>query len=194
MAVADKGATSGSGLGRTVPHVQRHHAASPWHGQQRGLRRHRAETDDAHRVRSRLPEFLLKGRISRPSPQPRALRHSRGLAVSARSVTRFAANQGVGSWVERRARLSPDQGALTYGDTQRTYAELAVRVRRLAHGLQSTGVERGDRVGWLGPNHPAFLETFFASAMLGAVMTPINYRLESASIHAICAEVVPRIL
>jgi acyl-CoA synthetase (AMP-forming)/AMP-acid ligase II len=114
--------------------------------------------------------------------------------VSARVVTASVGNQGVGSWIERRARLAPDRVALIYGDTRRTYAELASRVRRLAHGLQSSGVGRGDRVAWLGPNHPAFLETLFASAMLGAVMTPINYRLESDTIDAICEDVAPRIL
>jgi hypothetical protein len=31
------------------------------------------------------------------------------------------------------------------------------------HGLRRLGVGRGDRVGWLGPNHPAFLESLFAS-------------------------------
>ena len=56
------------------------------------------------------------------------------------------------------------------------------------------GVERGERVGWLGPNHPAFLEALFASATLGAVMTPINHRLESDSIDAIIDEVTPAVL
>ncbi len=67
-------------------------------------------------------------------------------------------DRGVGSWVERRARTAPDDVALTHGNTSRTYAELADRVCRLAHGLRGLGVERGDRVGWLGANHPAFLD------------------------------------
>lgn len=114
--------------------------------------------------------------------------------MSARVVTGAVGNRGVGSWIDRRARLAPDQVALIYGDTRRTYADVADRVRRLAHGLQSIGVRKGDRVAWLGPNHPAFLETLFASAMLGAVMTPINHRLESASIDAIIADVAPTVL
>jgi acyl-CoA synthetase (AMP-forming)/AMP-acid ligase II len=114
--------------------------------------------------------------------------------VSARPVTAVAGNPGVGSWIERRARIAPDRVALIHGDTRRTYAELASRVRRLAHGLQSIGVEKGDRVGWLGPNHPAFLETLFASAMLGAVMTPINHRLESGLMNAIGDDVAAGVL
>ncbi|HEY4190422.1 MAG TPA: AMP-binding protein [Candidatus Limnocylindrales bacterium] len=88
-----------------------------------------------------------------------------------------AGDFGVGSWIERRARVRPDQPALIHGARTSTYAELAERIRRLANGLRGLGVERGDRVAWLGPNHPAFLETFFATGQLGAVLAPVNHRL-----------------
>jgi AMP-binding enzyme len=87
------------------------------------------------------------------------------------------ANFGVGSWIERRARVAPDRVALVGGDRSFTYAELASRVRRLANGLQRLGVGRGDRVAWLGPNHPAFLEALFASGLVGAALAPVNHRL-----------------
>ena len=106
----------------------------------------------------------------------------------------MTANLGIGTWIEKRARVTPDRVALVHGDTCRTYGDLAWRVRRLAHGLRSLGVKRTDRVGWLGPNHPAFLESLFAAATLGAVLTPINHRLERDSVEAICADVDPRVL
>ena len=61
-------------------------------------------------------------------------------------------------------------------------AELAERVRKLSAGLRERGVARGDRVAWLGENHPAFVETLFAVAKLGAVFAPVNHRLSPATI------------
>src|SRR6516164_9014950 len=86
-------------------------------------------------------------------------------------------NNGVGSWIARRARRTPDRAAVFHGDDRLTYAQLHDRVTRLAHGLRGLGVRRGDRVAYLGPNHPAFLETLFAAGTLGAVLVPLNTRL-----------------
>jgi acyl-CoA synthetase (AMP-forming)/AMP-acid ligase II len=104
------------------------------------------------------------------------------------------ANFGVGSWIERRARIAPDQVALVGGDRSFTYAELAGRVRRLANGLRRLGVGRGDRVAWLGPNHPAFLESLFASGLVGAALAPVNHRLTTDGIGAVLADIQPRVL
>jgi acyl-CoA synthetase (AMP-forming)/AMP-acid ligase II len=104
------------------------------------------------------------------------------------------ANFGVGSWIERRARIAPDDVALIAGDRSLTYAELARRVRRLANGLHELGVARGDRVAWLGPNHPAFLESLFASGLLGAALAPVNHRLEAAEIRSILQDAEPTVL
>jgi fatty-acyl-CoA synthase len=105
-----------------------------------------------------------------------------------------AANFGVGSWIERRARIAPDQVALVGDDRWFTYAELAGRVRRLANALQRLGVGRGDRVAWLGSNHPAFLEALFASGLLGAALAPVNHRLAADGIRAVLADIETSVL
>jgi fatty-acyl-CoA synthase len=104
------------------------------------------------------------------------------------------ANFGLGAWIERRARIAPNRLALVGDDRSFTYAELAGRVRRLANGLQRLGVGSGDRVAWLGPNHPAFLEALFASGLVGAALAPVNHRLGPDGIRAVLADIDPRVL
>lgn len=60
-----------------------------------------------------------------------------------------------------------------------TYAELARQVDRLAAGLLTLGVGKGDRVGIWSPNRPEWLLTQFATARIGAILVCINpaYRL-----------------
>ncbi len=91
-------------------------------------------------------------------------------------------NEGLGSWPARRARKTPHRTALIHGGTRVTYADLHERTTRLAHALRARGVRRGDRIAYLGPNHPAYLETLFAAGTLGAVFVPLNIRLAGPEI------------
>jgi fatty-acyl-CoA synthase len=80
-----------------------------------------------------------------------------------------------------------------YGETHRTYGELADRVRRLANGFSALGVGRADRVVWLGSTHPAFLEALFATAKIGAVLAPVNHHLDDSVIAALVADYAARV-
>lgn len=86
-------------------------------------------------------------------------------------------NQGIGSWPQRRARLSAERTAFVHDGRRTTYAEVYRRGVRLASRLRSAGVGPGDRVAYLGPNHPSFAETMFATHLLGGVFVPLNFRL-----------------
>ncbi|MEV4351717.1 long-chain fatty acid--CoA ligase [Actinoplanes sp. NPDC049596] len=91
-------------------------------------------------------------------------------------------NRGLGSWPARRAAISPDRVALVFGDDSWTYGQMSDRITRLAHRLRAEGVGRGDRVAYLGPNHPALVETLFATHLLGGIFVPLNFRLTSAEV------------
>ncbi|MCU7729158.1 long-chain fatty acid--CoA ligase [Actinoplanes sp. KI2] len=91
-------------------------------------------------------------------------------------------NAGLGAWPARRALISPDRVALVFGDRPTTYAQLHDRVARLAGRLRVAGVGPGDRVAYLGPNHPAFVETMFATYTIGGVFVPLNFRLTASEI------------
>ena len=77
----------------------------------------------------------------------------------------------------RRAQLNPERMAVIFEGEETRYGELADRVLRQASLLRQAGVCVGDRVGYLGFNHPALLETMFAAQALGAIFVPLNFRL-----------------
>ncbi|HEY3867637.1 MAG TPA: long-chain fatty acid--CoA ligase [Actinocrinis sp.] len=91
-------------------------------------------------------------------------------------------NQGLGSWTARRARKSPQATAVIHREVRYDYRELHARTLGRAAQLHAAGLRRGDRVAYLGPNHPAYLETLFAAGMLGAVFVPLNTRLVTSEL------------
>ncbi|MDR6976187.1 fatty-acyl-CoA synthase [Streptomyces sp. 3330] len=91
-------------------------------------------------------------------------------------------NEGLGSWPARRARKTPHRTALVHGERSTDYRTLYARTTRLAHALRTRGVRRGDRIAYLGPNHPSYLEALFAAGTLGAVFVPLNTRLAGPEI------------
>ncbi|KAE8764254.1 acyl-CoA synthetase [Georgenia thermotolerans] len=95
---------------------------------------------------------------------------------------------GIGSWPARRVKNGADRAALVYGDRVDTYADVERRTRQLANALRAAGVRRGDRVAYVGFNHPSLLETFFATAQLGAIWVIINARLAPAEVEYILTD------
>jgi fatty-acyl-CoA synthase len=64
--------------------------------------------------------------------------------------------------------------AIISGDSRISYADLARRAGCIAAGLRDRGVRRGDRVGLLINNRPEWLEAFFGSTILGAVVVAFS--------------------
>jgi len=89
---------------------------------------------------------------------------------------------------------SAGRTALISGDDRLSYDELADRVDRLANALDARGIRSGDRVAYLGENHPAFLETLFACGVLGAIFVPLNTRLAAPEIAFALTDSGSRIL
>jgi long-chain acyl-CoA synthetase len=79
--------------------------------------------------------------------------------------------------LRRAEKLHGAKPAVVDGDTRFSYAELAMRCRRLAGGLRSLGVGRGDRVAVLMANGHRYLEALVSIPGMGAVIVPLNNRL-----------------
>jgi fatty-acyl-CoA synthase len=98
-------------------------------------------------------------------------------------------------WIERHAAFTPDKVALRCEDEVLSYAALERRVAQFAAGLQGElGIGRGDRVAWLGLNHPDMLALLFACARQGALLVPLNWRLAAPELRAILADAAPKAL
>jgi fatty-acyl-CoA synthase/long-chain acyl-CoA synthetase len=80
------------------------------------------------------------------------------------------------------ADRDPNKTALVFPEKSYTYAELAARAIRRARSLQALGVRPRDHVGILMPTCPEFVELYFAIALCGAVIVPINARYRSGEI------------
>jgi acyl-CoA synthetase (AMP-forming)/AMP-acid ligase II len=80
------------------------------------------------------------------------------------------------SFLSIPAGIVPDEPALVSEGRRFTYAETLARVRRLAAGLARLGVGRGTRVAALDTNSHAYVEAYYATATLGGVFIPVNYR------------------
>ncbi|WP_409463634.1 acyl-CoA synthetase [Amycolatopsis sp. GA6-003] len=104
------------------------------------------------------------------------------------------AHDGVGAWPRRRARAAPRATAFRCGELVLTYRDVHERTSRLAGALSAAGVSAGDRVAYLGPNHPAAPELLFASGLLGAAYLPLNFRLSADELEFILDDAAPEVL
>jgi acyl-CoA synthetase (AMP-forming)/AMP-acid ligase II len=80
------------------------------------------------------------------------------------------------SFLSIPAGIVPDQEAVVCEGARFTYAETAARVRRLAAALAGLGAGAGTRVAALDVNTHRYVEAYYATAMLGGVFIPLNYR------------------
>ncbi len=103
----------------------------------------------------------------------------------------------------RFAALARSQGAVTAlrngqngaASADVDFAQFWRRTQRVTGHLQATwGVQRGDRVAWLGLNHELQLVTLIACARLGAIFMPLNYRLAVAELQQVLRDGQPALL
>jgi len=92
------------------------------------------------------------------------------------------------------AQQTPDKTALHFHGRDLSYAAFWERIERATHGLAGLGVHRGERVAWLGYNHPEMLVLLFACARLGALLVPLNWRLTVHEHRTILEDCTPCLL
>nr|VFK23241.1 MAG: fatty-acyl-CoA synthase [Candidatus Kentron sp. LPFa] len=102
-----------------------------------------------------------------------------------------------GSLLRTRASLTPHREALLELATGRrfTFAQLNLRANRLADSLRKRlGIQEGDRVSILAHNSVAYVDLFYAVGKIGAILTPLNWRLVGQELAYIVNDCRPRVL
>ena len=79
--------------------------------------------------------------------------------------------------IRTRAAAHGDDPVFTFEGDVMTYAALDAESSRAANAMRAAGVGKGDRVAYLGKNSHWYFEMLLGAAKIGAVMTPVNWRL-----------------
>ncbi len=95
---------------------------------------------------------------------------------------------GLAEWLTRRAARAPHKPALTCNGITWNYGELIDRIERMSAVLAAGGVTPGARVGYLGLNDPMFVVVLFATARIGAICVPLNFRLSGQELAFIIGD------
>ena len=100
----------------------------------------------------------------------------------------------VAQLLEDTAAIWPNFPAVTFADTTQSWADTARHCRNLAAAFQRLGVQRGARVSYLGFNSLTSFELFFAPALIGAILVPINFRLALGEMIECVEDAKPELL
>ena len=86
------------------------------------------------------------------------------------------------SFLRRAAAVYPNRLAVQHGDWRINWSDAYTRARRLASALQRRGIGKNDTVAMVAPNVPALHDAHFGVPMAGAVLNPLNTRLDPDAI------------
>ena len=74
----------------------------------------------------------------------------------------------------------PDRLALQQADRCLNFAQLEERTAKIVAMLLGLGLQKGDRIAWIGKNSDLYFSLFYGAARVGIVIVPIGWRLAPA--------------
>jgi fatty-acyl-CoA synthase len=94
----------------------------------------------------------------------------------------------------KAAQLWPNKTAIVDGAQRFTYSRFADRVARLRSILSGMGLHKGDVAAIIAPNCHQYMELYYAAAVSGVVLAPLNFRLSPREISNILRDSDCRVL
>lgn len=92
-------------------------------------------------------------------------------------------NPSVAELLVHSAKTTPDNIAVRFQGESTTYAALDAGSNKIAHGLMSKGIGRGDHVALYCINSPHFMMSYFGILKAGATVVPINLLLHPEEVQ-----------
>lgn len=90
--------------------------------------------------------------------------------------------------------ICPDRDIMVFEGKRWSYRQTYERVNRLANGLRDLGIKKGDRIGMLQVNCNQYVEAYFASAKVGAIFVPLNFRAKAEGLSYVIRNASAEIL
>ena len=94
----------------------------------------------------------------------------------------------LGDIPRHHARVRPNATALVFEGRETTFADVDRHTNQAANALLAAGVTKGQRINYIGKNSDHYFEVLFGAAKIGAVMTPIGWRLAPPEMAYIVAD------
>jgi fatty-acyl-CoA synthase len=97
-------------------------------------------------------------------------------------------------FLERTVKIYGEKTGVICGEHRFSYRAYGERVCKLSNALKQLGIQKGDRISYLGYNCHRLLEAFYGFPQIGAILLPLNIRLAAHDFEYIINESRPNIL
>ena len=98
------------------------------------------------------------------------------------------------SIIKRNAKVHGNKVAFILGEEKVTHRQYLATVDRLAAGLSSSGIQKGDRIAVLAHNCLEYFYLYGAAAKIGSIVVPANWRLQPEELEFVISDALPKAL
>ncbi|MET0271432.1 MAG: fatty acid--CoA ligase [Phenylobacterium sp.] len=109
-------------------------------------------------------------------------------------IAYFPEIRTLGDAARFHGRTRPHKQAFFFEGRITTYADFDRHTSQVANGLLAEGVGHGSRIAYLGKNSDHYFELLFGATRMGAVLTPVNWRLAEPEVVYITNDAEAQVL
>jgi acyl-CoA synthetase (AMP-forming)/AMP-acid ligase II len=95
-------------------------------------------------------------------------------------------------FISRNAKLYPDRDSIIFKDVRLSHRQYKEKCDRIAAGLIRSGIKKGDRIGVIAQNCLEFMVLYGATAKIGAILLPVNWRFQQDEVKYVLNDCTPK--